>query len=79
MIENKKERELLKASRPTFINEEDDPKKKLKTKATYNVSFRGFYSQTSITNYQNNKTNTITMGSNWEDNQKVTKTSKRQK
>ena len=53
------------------------PKEKSpKTKTAYNVSCRGFYSQTPITNYQNNKTNTITMGANREDNQKVTKKSK---
>ena len=37
----------------------------------------GFYSQTPFTYYQNNKTNTITMGAIRGDNQKVTKRSQK--
>ena len=75
MRENEKEREELKASRQTLLV----PKEKSpKTKTAYNVSCGGFYSQTPITNYQNNKTNTITMGENREYNQKVIKKSQKQ-
>ena len=68
MRENEKEREELKASH-------------LKTLLMEKIRFLqcfvwGFYSQTPFTNYQNNKTNTITMGANREDKQKVTKIQK---
>ena len=64
-----KEAGELKASRQkeTFINGED-----LVTMLVW-----GFYSQTPFTYYQNNKTNTITMGAIRGDNQKVTKISKK--
>ena len=59
----------LKASyqKETFINGED----------LVTVLVWGFYSQTPFTYYQNNKTNTITMGAIRRDNQKVTKISQK--
>ena len=50
------------------------PKKNfINGEAPVTVLVWGFYSQTPFTYYQNNKTNTITMGEIWGDNQKVTK------
>ena len=40
-------------------------------------SLGDFYSQTPFTNYQNNIANTITVGAKKEENQKVTKESKK--
>ena len=61
-----KEQEELKASCPKlFINQGD----------INSACLWGFYSQTPFTNYQNNISNTITMGAKKEENQKVTKRS----
>ena len=60
-----KKREELKASHLSFIN----AKRKVK-KFVIHCLVWGFYSQTPFTNYQNNKTNTITMGANQGDYKK---------
>ena len=45
----------------------------------YSAWFGGFYSQTSFTNYQYNKANTITMGAKKEESQKGNKRSQKVK
>ena len=69
MEEKEKKRELLKGSPPK--------KKKINGEDPVIVLIWGFYSQTPFTYYQNNKTNTITMGEIRGDNQEVTKRSKK--
>ena len=65
-----KEQEELKASSPKVL---------LMKKIFNSVLSGSFYSQTPFTNYQNNKINTITMGANRGDNQKVTKRGQKSK
>ena len=67
MKENEKKGELLKGSRLNFINDQE---------FSYSVMPGVFCRQYPVQNYQNIKTNTITMGVKWEENQKGTKVKK---